>query len=137
MTSGKANHWDRAKGRFQQDLGHMLDHLRAFVFHQAPEQIVGRQLAVARIEATDRQDALALKRQGAADVGITAHQVEVEIRLERRLRGLAFTQATFVAVHTARSRVVDDTVGQHQQRRLNQTIARTQQIEPVTAVELA
>src|SRR3546814_3802335 len=54
-------------------------------------------LTADRVEPAQGHEAFTLEGQGPTDVGIGAHQVEVEIRFEHRLDGLTVYQCAFVA----------------------------------------
>lgn len=84
--------------RFQQHFSNVPDHLQAIAFNHTPQHIVGREFGERRGETAKCQEPFALKRQRTPDVRVTAHEVEVEIRLERRLGRLTVAQAAFVAV---------------------------------------
>ncbi|MOA21663.1 hypothetical protein D3C78_1421670 [compost metagenome] len=84
--------------RLQQHFSNVPDHLQAIAFNHAPKHIVGREFGERRGKTTKRQEPFALERQRSPDVRVAAHEVEVEIRLERRLGRLTIAQTAFVAV---------------------------------------
>ncbi|MNQ96778.1 hypothetical protein D3C85_1123960 [compost metagenome] len=95
-----------------------------------------RQFAVHRIETAQRQELLALECQRSPHVGIAAHQVQVEVRLEGRLGRLPLMQPTFVAVQTGNRARQRNAFSHDQQGRRHQPITGTQQIEPASAFQL-
>ncbi len=77
---------------------------------------MGRQFAQGRIESTRGQESGTLESQCPPDIGITAHQIEIEVGLEDRLHRLVIHQRTFIAVEAGSTRRADNPIGHDQQR---------------------
>ncbi|MNZ99002.1 hypothetical protein D3C78_1183100 [compost metagenome] len=117
-----------------EQLGNMLDHVQAFGFNHSPEQILRCQHAKVLGEPAQRQGLGAIECQHASHVGQTAHQVEVEIRLEDRLAGLQVVVAALVGVQTGCAGPQGHTLGHDHQGMWMQTVTGLQQVDPVSLI---
>ncbi|MNN56877.1 hypothetical protein D3C81_1718370 [compost metagenome] len=71
-------------GLMHQHIREVPDSAQTVSFNQPKKQIMGRQFAEGWIKAVGRQRGLATESQCAADIGITAQHIQIQIRLEYR-----------------------------------------------------
>ncbi len=126
----------KGQARLHLNFGNMLDGLRPGLFDHPPHQVMRRQLTVCAIETAQRHETLALEGQGAADIGVGAHEVEVEIGFEHRVDRFTLDQRTFVAVDATDSGRMSDAFGKNKQCRFTHYVTGLQQVKPVRTFQL-
>ncbi|MNJ60811.1 hypothetical protein D3C77_565700 [compost metagenome] len=112
----------------------MLNHLQTLRLNHSPEQIMGSQSGEIIVKPTKIAHSTGIECQYTPHIGQAAHQVEVEIRLEDRVRGRKIIVGTFIDVQTPTVAAQSHPLGQDHQRMSVQAITSAQQKQPIGVV---
>ncbi|MNJ54772.1 hypothetical protein D3C77_502280 [compost metagenome] len=134
MAARLAQPIGKAALTLHQHFGDVLHHLQAMGLDHTPEQVMRSQAVEAIIESAQRTHRITFEGQHPADIGQATHQIEVEVRLENRLRRREVVIGAFIGVQAQAVGTQSHTLGHDHQGMLMHTVASTQQKEPVSLV---